>query len=43
MPPFLVNNPNISIIPANKNQSSTTLPKQPPVSTISRVPQGNIV
>ncbi|XP_025417983.1 uncharacterized protein LOC112688813 isoform X3 [Sipha flava] len=40
MPPMLINNPSISITPTTKNQSPTTLPKQPPVSTISRITQG---
>jgi hypothetical protein len=43
MPPMLINNPSISITPTTKNQSPTTLPKQPPVSTISRITQGNII
>lgn len=41
VPPFLVNNPDISILPARTNESPLTTSKQSSVSTVNRVSRGN--
>lgn len=43
MPSILVNNPNISIIPASSSKSPNAPSKQAPISTVNMKSQGNIV